>query len=336
MSRRKELTFDTKTTMELFVDRDEQRSAFRKEYERVCRNKGEIGVINYYGMGGIGKTTLLERITVELKNEDPKNVACVIIYSFEKDRSKLSFLFALSRIMMRYYNKSFPVFDIAYAKILSAQGKSIDEIGNCMKSKGSVASFAIGAIADFIGAGNVFEMAAEFVVDYIKGIIHRDRLSEMQNNALNMLENQVTSEGIERMIHKCFAVDAEMILNDTKKPFIIMLDKYEYLVNYLESGDLADGSEEWLCGNEGLVMYLPNTVWVVAGRKKLARRSCRLITYILLIVYLRRIHFRSLRLEISLMNCSLAYTNLRVVFLYIWSYAEKHIMKSYWRGGRLY
>ena len=49
---------------EIFADRVEPRKAFWSAYYSV--DKDDIRVINYYGVGGIGKTTLLKKIAEEV------------------------------------------------------------------------------------------------------------------------------------------------------------------------------------------------------------------------------------------------------------------------------
>ncbi|HOO63135.1 MAG TPA: hypothetical protein PK364_04325, partial [Synergistaceae bacterium] len=67
---------DRKTAAYLFTDREEPVEAFWKNYEAIkAIKKGSPDdravprVLNYYGIGGIGKTTLLKKLMVEMREK---------------------------------------------------------------------------------------------------------------------------------------------------------------------------------------------------------------------------------------------------------------------------
>ena len=66
--RNKELQKETRK----FTDREQPRKVFWDEYRKLeqnLKNDEDIHVITYYGVGGIGKSTLLRKITKELEEE---------------------------------------------------------------------------------------------------------------------------------------------------------------------------------------------------------------------------------------------------------------------------
>lgn len=53
-----------------FTDRAEPRKVFWEKYEEKKNdNNNKISVITYYGMGGIGKSTLLRKLVEEVKEK---------------------------------------------------------------------------------------------------------------------------------------------------------------------------------------------------------------------------------------------------------------------------
>ena len=99
------------TAEQLFTDREEPRKAFWDIYDNM--SAGEYMVLSYYGIGGIGKTTLLKQLIKELyeKKADKKKLSHAF-FSFEGGPSKEEFLYNLSRQMM-IGNKGLecPIFD---------------------------------------------------------------------------------------------------------------------------------------------------------------------------------------------------------------------------------
>ena len=56
----------------IFTDRQEPQQAFLFEYEYLKRNKGDYSLLQYYGVGGIGKTSLLHHLEKKFFLNDNK------------------------------------------------------------------------------------------------------------------------------------------------------------------------------------------------------------------------------------------------------------------------
>ena len=104
-----------KTAAEKFTDREEPQKAFWEKYDSLNVNNGEHDIIHYYGIGGIGKSTLLKKLRDDLSKKGNDRV---LLYSFENNTDKEKFLFSLARWISIYYNAELPVFTYAYIKIL--------------------------------------------------------------------------------------------------------------------------------------------------------------------------------------------------------------------------
>ena len=98
--------------LKLFTDREIYRDAFWKTYDSLENGRSEV--IYFYGVGGIGKSSLLEQIQRELEEHGNKNY---VGYNFEKKEPKVCVLYDISRQLMKKYKKlQFPVFEHALVK----------------------------------------------------------------------------------------------------------------------------------------------------------------------------------------------------------------------------
>ena len=266
----KSIHIRTENAQDLFTDREEPRAAFWDIYNNIL--PGEIETLHFYGVGGIGKTTLLKKIADEVVEKDSNQN--VVIYCFDKDQSKENFLFALSRqIMQRCKKAEFPLFDYAFSCMLKQAGCTEIEIENHLKSNNGAfltPQSLISPLANLlpVGGGAVEAVSNTLYDKIVERIKEKKKHSGEDANYVYKIEMSTNDELIKDM-HKYFAHDVLEYFEGLEKPFVIMLDGYEFLVNYLKQGELSFLADDWLCGNDGLVCMLPNVIWVVAGREML-------------------------------------------------------------------
>lgn len=88
----------------IFTDREEPRKSFWKNYDYMCdcmkQDSGEIKVLAYYGIGGIGKSSLLNRLMLEMeeKLESPLYVS----FDFDIKQDCRAVLENLKRILRNF------------------------------------------------------------------------------------------------------------------------------------------------------------------------------------------------------------------------------------------
>ena len=91
----------------IFTDREEPRRAFWATYERVKKEPGSVEAISYYGVGGIGKTSLLFQLIREIKDRMPRSPQ--LYYSFElSGRDKDECLYFLAESMSQHIKGTAP------------------------------------------------------------------------------------------------------------------------------------------------------------------------------------------------------------------------------------
>ncbi len=268
---------EPKSAKEMFTDREEPRAAFWEVYNKI--QQGEYDVIHYYGIGGIGKTTLLKQIRWEISKKFHDSHEMSIYYNFEKNQSKEDFLFVLSRqIMLRNKEARFPVFDYAFEKRMADAGKTKAEISSYIATKENEILTIEGAIdqisgiaSDFLPFVNVATVAAKGVISLCEKEYQKHILTNNENRRIVYEINSLKGDEIGKNLVRYFAHDAFQIFNKFTSPFVILLDGYEALVSILRDGDeRANLADAWIHEEGcGLVRQLPNVCWVVAGREQL-------------------------------------------------------------------
>ncbi|MCR5425257.1 MAG: tetratricopeptide repeat protein [Lachnospiraceae bacterium] len=270
-----------KDASELFTDRTEPQKAFWEKYNGLNTAQGLIDVIHYYGVGGIGKTSLLKKLMDDLL--DQGNLYAVL-YSFENSQNKEAFLFALSRqISIRCKNADFTVFYHAYMKLRTAEGVSEEELESSLKKNSEsvynsnrmleALHFMVTVGSDLLPVGgNTVGALGEKMVDALYAKIQKKR-EDSSNRDSDYIKriDALNPEDVRKEIHEYFIYDCQKFFSGLDKPFVIMLDGYEYMNDSMRFGDLAFANDLWLCGvgdSHGVVQCLPNVLWVIAGREK--------------------------------------------------------------------
>ena len=266
-----------KSAEEMFTDREEPRAAFWDTYNAI--QPGEYDIIHYYGIGGIGKTTLLKQIQLEISKKYNDSHEMSVYYNFEKNQSKEDFLFILSRqIMLRNKGTNFPIFDYAFEKWMTYAGKTKAEIDSYVAAKENEILTIEGAIdqigeiaSDFLPFVNVAAAAAKGIIGLCEKESQKLILTNNENKDFYDEIKRFEGDKIEKNLVRYFAHDALKILNKFTNTFVIILDGYEALVSILKDGDeRANLADTWLHREgDGLVRQLPNVCWVVAGREQL-------------------------------------------------------------------
>ena len=236
----------------VFTDREEPRKSFWKLFEKLKANISEgddIQVLSYYGIGGIGKTSLLRKLMAEMneKIESPPRTV----------------LDSLRNILTEKYNFNFPMFDLAVYVYAKKIGEKIHDNNN--KAEGLIEK------SPFLGT--VFEVLGEVPVF---GILKKlDKCAGYVKSVIEKRKRDITSIDIEpiEVIYKrlpyYFALDLSDNLENTKIPLVILIDTYETLVNEMAGVGEPVNNDLWIRGDDGLVQNSARVFWVIAGREKL-------------------------------------------------------------------
>jgi hypothetical protein len=265
----------------IFTDREEPRKAFWDKYKQYKENmesgrNNKITILTYYGIGGIGKSTLLHKLQQEIEEykgrEPTKSKIPYVYYDMKTDTSKRAILEGLRKILIKDYGFTFPVFELALNIYMLKIGKG----KVTSEHEGIIAGNEYaGVTTDIATAGidllNVLPLAGPIAAGTLKII---DKLIANQRNKnsnrkieLSKLQND-SPEEILQNLQLNFAKDLAENMKDAKYPLIIFLDTYEILINELSSVGEPLMNDNWLRDiKNGLVTHTPNTIWVIAGRE---------------------------------------------------------------------
>jgi len=248
----------------IFTDREDPRKLFWNTYSEFKNNldkPNDIKVITYYGVGGIGKTSLLIQLRKELKEKitHPQ----FVYFDFNTATDARTVLKKIRNILQNDYNFEFPMFDLALYFYLVKLAEHIekDEIQS-LTSKSPILS----SLIDICGVIPI----VGFVPLVLKGI--DNLISATRNNIKNRkielyeLQNE-DPDTILKNLPYYFAGDLENNLKGKEVPFVIFFDTYELLVNELSGIGEPLKNDEWIRNEKrGLITNIPNVIWVIAGR----------------------------------------------------------------------
>lgn len=219
-------------------------------------------------MGGIGKTTLLKQIEIELSHESPETKT--LYWNFEEETAPIEVVNRFKNILVAKYNFSFPLFELGYYHYKQNSGINLPE---SQKKKLVDENSTLGLVLDVAETIPVTETAVKFfklcgnIVGKIRDVI------EANPTIPEEIDAQKTPENLVKYLLNLFAEEMCKNLAKEKAPFVILLDTYEILVNENANGIIARKEDLWLRENsdfsQGIIWKIPNVMWVIAGRESL-------------------------------------------------------------------
>lgn len=276
-----------------FTDQQDFRQAYYALVSRALReNFQDYYIINYYGIGGVGKSALLRRLEAELLRdgdlpEDEARSACeeartqlrklgrrrkpaILRADFDDAALKTPqdvLLRFRAQLMRQYDNAFFPLFDMAMLRLSQKYGRRLppDEQQELLTDN-PVISFALDAVGDFTGAGLLIG-AAQTAAKVGQSVAHALAGQKRAIKRTNTEVSRMDAPDLERRLPYYFAMD----VNAMGLPLVcVYLDTYEKMTARAEGAGRSTGfDEEWLRGDLGLVHNLGSAVFAIAGREQL-------------------------------------------------------------------
>ena len=251
-----------------FVDRDDYIQTFIEAINNIGQK--EFSVLVYYGIAGIGKTSLrkelpkyLDEYYVEYPNK--KLVWASIDLQFDKHREKTTFLVSLKNELQKKYKINFPAFEIAHAiyrKKVNSEIPLIKE--NYLFFEGD------NAFDDFFGIVNQIPY---FSIVPATGKLIKSSLTSLQKwwktigEAEFLQLSEKEPQEIEDSLPDFWAQDLNNYLERASKSAVLFIDTYEALWEKERGQGTFNSRDEWI---RELILNLPNSsLWVICGREKL-------------------------------------------------------------------
>ncbi len=257
------------------VDRKNHIQTFIEAVNNIGQKK--FSVLVYYGVAGIGKTSLRKELPKYLEKYNLKYQQQEVIWAsidlhLDKHREKSTFLVTLKNELQRKSNKyffasklHFPAFEIAHAIYWKKANPEIPlRKENYLLFEGDAAFDDFFGVVDQIPYFSIVPAAARLLLKSFPEYIKKwwKKIGEAE---LLELSGKEPLE-IEEKLPYFWAQDLNNYLEDTSKSAVLFIDTYEALwENHRSEGHSRD---EWI--REKLIPYLPkNVLWVICGREAL-------------------------------------------------------------------
>ncbi len=291
---------DERSASKIFTDRKRPRIAFWDMYERVRADRDDELAISFYGIGGEGKTSTLQKLQNEIEEVEcgkpieavkqeildrrseplcsagaltgPKKVCTIphALYDFNDGTEEVAALRRLADTLSQDYGFRFPFFDIAYYKYTysgegkdSAAQKAIERGRSQYLLNHPVVKLCVDAAGLF---GHIdFTGIINDVLDLgEKWSSYRSRKKvESKLSALYMVSEK---EKVAEFALSYFIQDLKTNMQGQEEPTVLFLDTYERLADYGRNGNFPNIQDAWV---RQLIDGVPGLLCVIAGRDRI-------------------------------------------------------------------
>ena len=263
----------------IFTDRVDSKDAFRKSIAHINeiskdkdgKEKNTYKVLAFYGMGGIGKTSLRDHLCDMIKKDEELKEQVVYSYidfqtDFSKDMiSKDVFYRLISDRFHKNFGIKFTIFSLAYIIYLKKLNPNLELKKHTLPfaEEGDILSGIIEFLSESVGsiAGITTKIVAYAYKNYSNFF-----LDDNIKNELFKLENQEVCN-IEQELPRFFAYDlANFKKENPNKKVAIFFDTYELLCKTQPTDAEKLKQDEWI---RDFIEQNKNVLFVISGREKL-------------------------------------------------------------------
>lgn len=245
-----------------FVDRKEFIEAFEKAFRNT--DQKDYSILAYYGVAGIGKTSLRKELPtlLEKHNESDGHTRFIwtsIDFATEQYRQPYKFLEVLSSQLRQKYGIKFNSFDIALATYWKKVNPRVPLVKENYSGE-SIVRDVLDICDEFVPVNlipNVYNLAKSLPERYQKWALKRKK-------DISILPNLEPAE-IEGLLPVYWAYDLADHLQNASESAVIFIDTYEALwEKEREKGSFND-RDKWL--RELIKNIQKSCMWVICGRE---------------------------------------------------------------------
>ncbi len=231
---------DTPKEIKISTDRAEPQLAFKNKYNKLKSGKSadEPHVFTFYGVGGIGKTSLLKKLRKSLdeglvddNNEKTVEKPLYIFYEFTKDKSlePAEILYKFAQQLFEKYNFQFSIFENGYCcinKIEPQENSNIsDNIGLALDALSMIPILGLPT--------NIINIASG-VYDRLKSKKSKNAFEEFKTSFEYMDSKERMAELINLFVID-LRINIDKFSKKNKEPLVVFLDAYEILVDEMQT-----------------------------------------------------------------------------------------------------
>ena len=244
-----------------FIDREDHIETFTQVLSELPLKDNKI--INYYGVGGIGKTALRKELCNLLKEKHSRVIYAVVDFNLPSNRDAENALFSIRRDLHQNYKIQFPSFDLAYA----VYWETVHPQTTLKKDKPFLLkeSELFADLVSLFGDIPVIQILPKIINVTSQGY---GKFNEWWvKRGIPELRQLPEMEPFEMMewLPAFFGKDLEDYIEDKNSSVILFFDTYEALWGD-KRGEGLFSTDEWV---RELASNLPGVLWVISGREKL-------------------------------------------------------------------
>ncbi|WP_410508389.1 tetratricopeptide repeat protein [Methanosarcina hadiensis] len=247
-----------------FVDRKEFIEAFDKAFQNI--DLKDYSILVYYGVAGIGKTSLRKELSTLLKKHNESAFHMKIIwtsidFATEQYRQPYKFLEVLSSQLRQKYDIKFNSFDVALATYWKKVNPHIPLVKENY-SEDSIVRDVLDICNEFVPVNlipNVLNLAKSLPELYQKWALKRkediSRLSDLE------------PAEIDELLPVYWAYDLADHLQNTSESAVIFIDTYEALWEKERDIGSFNDRDKWL--RKLIENIQKSCLWIICGRETL-------------------------------------------------------------------
>jgi tetratricopeptide (TPR) repeat protein/Cdc6-like AAA superfamily ATPase len=239
-----------------FTDREEPKASFSKALDGLYDGTRPFSVLMYYGIGGIGKTSLLRHLYQNL----PDDKFTVVFINLEA--SAYSSIADILMDMRRSIHGNFPIFEYALVRYLARQGRSLKNVISTGLPDDSllidfieVASDLAEVVAPARLIKRLFEIGHEKILRILP--IYKSKFDEI---------DQLPDDQLEEMLPIYLGMEMELLFAKASRKLVVFLDTHEASQWRSVFRSTKHGGDEWL---RELIGATESGLFVIAGRERL-------------------------------------------------------------------
>ena len=250
----------------VFIGRQEELEKFDFRYNEFKKHfpDNEICVLNYYGIGGIGKTSLLNHIQ-DILNEKQEKYYFV---DFKNNTNPADILKNASINLAKAHDFDFPKFDLAMLAYMrrtltASERAEIESFIGRSKLLNLLFDASSFIPSETLALATSIIKLADSTIAYVRNIF-----DDEPKIAVQKIEALSTDELMKRL-PAYFAADMRENIKKLDDPFFFLIDTFENLVDEIETKGHTAYYDNWIRGENGLIQNMPNCLWIIAGREQL-------------------------------------------------------------------
>lgn len=264
---------ENQRALELFTDRTESQLAFKQAYLDLTQKmpgKNRSRILTYYGIGGIGKSLLLQKLAQNLAT-DPEmtlrnnRAPLYVDFSFENAQDGVSVLSRLANILTSRYSWDFTKFRIGlylYYKHIGEDIKAPES--TTYMDRDPMVKLALDLASEIPVVGSVLK-----VFSYLDQGQAAVRNLLKQNDGFVKSFSLLSSSEQRDALPGLFAETLNAYTEKAAAPLVVLLDTYECIEERAAALGSALRRDQWIHGENGVISRAQNTLWVIAGRNRI-------------------------------------------------------------------